>query len=413
MHIDEDIKIIAAAFDRRSQETKKLQQQGGFYVNWETFEEKESNTVATTASSQIKKASQSSTKKQVAVDTHAVQEAVWSLSLMNENAKFQRKYAEWQQKQALHLDEDKQAKPHLLIPLAPNVAFVRSTPKAIRATANLTRSATLAEALVRIFFSPSFAEEWNSLGSLATKGATNALVQNSKPNSSLLIDIVGVDHVECSSTEKIKRTFSPLVKWLASNNNMKYTTVHFRLVGRELMVPSQLKNKVINLLEPEGTSVALRRASATCHSALYHEFLEASKDAPSSPRSQSDNSSTTPDLVVAFNAGIWGYEEWETTIQYLAQSCSKESQRPCLNDAVPFVVTAYTLSECQEDYNTIEKATTLGEDGRGSIDIPAYRARVLWEPQENPYGSKVIRETRSSAAEYRENACWQAWLLGD
>jgi hypothetical protein len=65
------------------------------------------------------------------------------------------------------------------------------------------------------------------------------------------------------------------------------------------------------------------------------------------------------------------------------------------------VSTAYTLEECQEDFEVIEAAVK----GKG-------RSKVLWDAQVNPFGSKMIRETKSRSSEYRENAAWQAWLLG-
>ena len=80
--------------------------------------------------------------------------------------------------------------------------------------------------------------------------------------------------------------------------------------------------------------------------------------------------------------------------------------------AVPFVITAYTLSECCEDYRVISNAIGASDDDTKEPSHPS-RATPLWEPEKNPFGSHIVRETKSSNDEYRENSAWQAWLLGD
>eukprot|EP00536_Pseudo-nitzschia_multiseries_P004164 jgi/Psemu1/302388/fgenesh1_kg.68_\ len=81
-----------------------------------------------------------------------------------------------------------------------------------------------------------------------------------------------------------------------------------------------------------------------------------------------------PDLAIAYNAGIWGYQEWATTIQYLAkltassspmtttatttttttkESVTETDGRDCDHRGIPMVITAYTLDECQEDQEVI------------------------------------------------------------
>jgi len=136
----------------------------------------------------------------------------------------------------------------------------------------------------------------------------------------------------------------------------------------------------------------------------------------------------TSDLTLAFNAGIWGYEEWGTTIRYLAQQ----------QGATSFVITAYTFEECEGDKEVILQTTALSDNtsarstllvesddaekkqnpltsghvGSNNTDSISCRAEILWESEENPFRSEVIRETKFSNQKNRENSCWQAWLLG-
>ena len=170
------------------------------------------------------------------------------------------------------------------------------------------------------------------------------------------------------------------------------------------------------------------KATATCHSGVYHEFLEEMCKGDVNKGVLGDSGDKrVPDLAVAFNAGIWGYREWAETIQYLAlknyavteAASTKSKTRGC--GGLPMVITAYTLDECQEDQEVISQSITgsgtdTSEETVVNVEVSkpsdSYQAEILWESEPNPFGSKVVRETKGSTQEYRENACWQAWLLG-
>ena len=91
-----------------------------------------------------------------------------------------------------------------------------------------------------------------------------------------------------------------------------------------------------------------------------------------------------PDLCVAYNAGIWGYESWDCTVK--------------LMKGVTFLVTSYTVEEGEDDYERV-KELRGGEGG------------CVLEPEENFYGSGEERRTESKkeGRVYKENKCWQIW----
>lgn len=317
---DDDLHIIAAAFDEGKIEKSTHENTATFAVDWN--------------SAQLSNLSHSDVK----VDTDAVKKAVKEISL-NSEAPFQQKFAAWQKCQK-----------HDIIPQTPYKAFQRSTVKAIAATAALSRSATIAEALLRLH-------------------QENLLVTNT--SKSIIIDVVGVDFVECESIETVQATFRPVVRWLGAWKAFDYEMIKLRLIGRDLS--STISSDPIDLLTPQIPS-KFAKAQATCHSGIYHQWYAENSEVPS--------------LIIAFNAGIWGYKEWADTIQFLS-ACVSE---------LPMVITAYTLDEAQEDMEVIQHAVS------GT-------SKVLWEAEENVFGSKVVRETKSSSNEYRENSGWQAWLL--
>jgi len=335
---------------------------------------KTTTTTTTTATAE------SSTKKEVPnIDTVAVRKAVDGII---SNTTLAEKLQQWQhekeEKRQSKKQQEQQQYQHGIIPTAPLKAFARHTPKAVQATANLSRAATIAEALVRL--SP-------------------PLMETCKEH--LSIHVVGADHVECSSSERILQFFGPLARWLGSTSS-SFCPTHLSLTLVGPNVPSGVASPV-NLLESDETreSQSLQSAEINCHTATYHDWLaEQLKNNKESNESQ-HGEKVLPDLVVCYNAGIWGYNEWKPTIRYLVQ----------LPVPINFVVTSYTIEEAEDDFDVIEQVIEE-ESKQSSADINK-KNHTLWGPEVNPFASKKKRETVSAlqGREYRENAAWQAWRL--
>ncbi|CAB9525021.1 expressed unknown protein [Seminavis robusta] len=288
------------------------------------------------------------------IDAAKIQQAMSGI-----NAKQGDKLQKWQEEQQTKKKAHKQKQQqHGIIPPTPLKAFHKTTPKAIAATANLSRAATIAECLERL---------------------SHLL----KCQDVLTIHIVGADHVEC---DRIGTHFNPLARWINDNLYAPKNLV-LCLVGPN--VPASTKAP-INLLSSNKPLPRQRllSAQATCHSASYHDWLE------------EQESDRLPDLMVCFNAGIWGYEEWKPTIRCLAE---KKLQ-------APFVVTSYTLEEAEDDFDVMEEII-VGGDAKKDADQKSPTKALLWGPEVNPFASKQKRETATAVEgrDYRENHAWQAW----
>jgi hypothetical protein len=109
---------------------------------------------------------------------------------------------------------------------------------------------------------------------------------------------------------------------------------------------------------------------------------------------------------MAFNAGIWGYNEWVPTLEALCR----------WKHAVPFVVTAYTIEEAEDDAEVMETtilSTSPSNTSTGIHDSKELLDRKrLWSAEPNPFASKQERETASAAKgrHYFENGAWLAGL---
>jgi len=242
------------------------------------------------------------------------------------DAKLSQRYQEWQQ--TLPPDQ------HDIVPSAPLTALRKTTAKARQATFNLSRSATTAHALHRL-----------------------QILQPKRKH--LLLHMLGVDHVETNSVGQIRATFGPLVRWLAASP-ISPESIEIILIG-----PNVVQQPIVDLLPNMQTP--LKKATVTCHLGACHEL----------------NFEKAPQLAVAFNAGIWGYDESIPTFDKLKGTV--------------FVVTAYTLEEAEDDAAVLEQQPL---------------SQCVWKAEANPFGSNWKRETKSIQNRiYRENAAWQAWNM--
>jgi hypothetical protein len=174
------------------------------------------------------------------------------------------------------------------------------------ATAQYSLSATLAEALRRLDL---------------LRGRSQ----------SLRIHVVSCDAVECAAPSA---TFGPLVRWLGEYVECP-GSLHLDLIGPNIPTSyrSSFITPVTDLLlsvHPDTTSTAataslpsssrLRTATVQCHATLYHDFIAAARHRWHHKDDDPDGNTTAddpppPDLIVAFNAGVWGYDDWRPCLE--------------------------------------------------------------------------------------------------
>ena len=282
------------------------------------------------------------------IDTDAVRRAVGAIRL--NDSKLNENYASWEAQQKAKIVIA--PKTHALIPQPSLTLFRKRNPSAIPSTATLSRAATIADALVKL--------------TLLTG------------QDFLQIDVLGCDHVECSSERRLRQLFDPLICWISEYGEKCPKALQLHLIGPNVPVAAPRHVELV-------ASGRLEKADLFCHPCVYQD------------RKRSDRFAQ---LLISFNAGIWGYNEWRPTLQHLAH----------LRQNVFFVVTAYTLEEADEDADVIQDEVSRA--WRVSKEDLASSA-CIWAPQANAFASKQARETLTAAPGrcYRENAAWQAWRL--
>jgi hypothetical protein len=309
---------------------------------------------------------------------------------------------------------------HPIIPHKALLAFQRLTKKAQFTTANWTRSATLAEAISRIF-----------LGKERDCVLHDPQEQEQGQHQDdlyFVIHCIGADHVECQSRENIVNMFQPIVKWIhgyqpnlfeekgtkqPENTSSFEVARHLRieLLGPNVPLHSQ-DFGVMNLL-PNNVPGKLESATVICKNCMYHDYIVEmmTENKKNHHHHRRHGHYHYPSMIIAYNAGIWGYTDWHPTLKSL---CNMN----IMTRPVPFVITAYTIYEAEDDAQVLDEV--LQEEWKAStshngIMIPTAmdaKSRCLWSAELNPYASRVVRETKSSDNIYHENGAWQAYLMG-
>lgn len=123
------------------------------------------------------------------------------------------------------------------------------------------------------------------------------------------------------------------------------------------------------------------------------------------------------DLLVCFNAGLWGYTDWIPTLKLIY-----------LLNISQVVITSYTFYEAEDDYDIIEQYCQYDEQFLSSLFFSSFssssseisesiRTRKLkwnFEPEENIYKlNKHITKISApvTSTDYYENNFWQSFSI--
>lgn len=95
-----------------------------------------------------------------------------------------------------------------------------------------------------------------------------------------------------------------------------------------------------------------------------------------------------PDLVIAFQPGIWGYATWEPSVR-------------CRLDASPFVFTSYNAEEAELDFDSLQDMAFSAE----------HWARPGWAPEQNPCAAATARACKIHQGIFLTEQHWWQCLV--
>eukprot|EP00930_Biecheleria_cincta_P082298 TRINITY_DN72057_c0_g1_i1.p1 TRINITY_DN72057_c0_g1~~TRINITY_DN72057_c0_g1_i1.p1 ORF type:complete len:277 (-),score=34.29 TRINITY_DN72057_c0_g1_i1:36-803(-) len=191
--------------------------------------------------------------------------------------------------------------------------------------------------------------------------------------SSLLLHVAGAEwRGEGGTCGEVCSIFDELFNSLASAG---VVCLRMALVG-----PSALQQTAETASQPVGKNsiVVYGRCKVEIShlSKLYHEACF------------DDAAWCCPDLVIAFQPGIWGYDSWEHTVK----KCL-DASRPA-----PLVLTSYNAEEADLDWGSLE-----------DMGFPELHWRSPgWPPEENPCAASTARPCKvNKGNSLKEQHWWQ------
>ncbi len=182
-----------------------------------------------------------------------------------------------------------------------------------------------------------------------------------------VIHIVGAEENEVYglNEEILARKYSRLFDYFVQNN---VNRLHLVFIGP-------------NVILPDSHHIALKHGQMSvqvdAYSQLYHEYYTTHDD--------------KPNLVVLFNAGVWGYTDWLPTLAILDRFQSD----------VYILITSFTMEEADDDDDTIVEYFSTHKNSK-TIEF-------LWKPELNQHHTSLEYE-RGHALDlnrkYIDNMYW-------
>ena len=192
-------------------------------------------------------------------------------------------------------------------------------------------------------------------------------------NAVLRCHVIGSDHHEGSNLRDTAAVFAPLCALL---RNGPWSELHLLLCGPNC-APSDVSLETWHSVPPppqpiQGVEAGTPALRVYYSQRVYDECLSAH---------------TPPQLALAFNAGIWGYDSWGESVQALLRTGS------------PLVITSYNSLEAEDDEDTLQ---AMHESSQW---------QWLWRPCPNPWGS-LAQEVRAVVQNAQfENSATQCLTL--
>ena len=205
------------------------------------------------------------------------------------------------------------------------------------------------------------------------------------PNSTVTLDIIGAEDVECGHVSRISEFTKRIEADLASQLEWKNLIVRF--IGPSVPISKAASFQHVPQSEKGCEFYSIASVSVVKMRCGYEELSSVAADVSeqkSADPSVVDAINAQPTCCFAFNAGIWGYPSWQPAISAMAEN------------EVPCIITAYSLEESEDDEDTLRE-----------FKETAKQFSCVWEAEENPGRSTALaRKCPTTGRSLFENAAW-------
>jgi hypothetical protein len=219
--------------------------------------------------------------------------------------------------------------------------------------------------------------------------STIAINNDSKTHAiQICIHFLGCDVIgEGSTAKETYRIFRPLLSGLSEAFNNYNVEVTLLLNG----INFNMEEKYVNIMKEDigEEKTGVENVTLVYCPGMYHESTLAQ--------------SYPPDILLAFNAGLWGYDDWVPTLNYILLDSTSQ-----LN-AIPLIITSYNKLEAEDDEDVllrILKCDTGEEDEKVSnYDF------CLWGAEKNLHPDEHSRRPSTHEGEFlTDNSYWMCFV---
>ena len=239
------------------------------------------------------------------------------------------------------------------------------------------------------------------------------LTPNCKDATQLCIAVVGTDVVEGDTIESTIASFAPLCTLLAGNpKKSKNRTNQTDQTGQTNQTNPTDQNDssaTTSLLPPSSSSITTLIIVLNGMDLLIPDGV--SEDAswngtinnisltliwcPGKYTKELIRDITPPNLIICFNAGLWGYDTWKETLVWI------------MLDQLPLIITSYTWRESDDDQCIMnEVMNEINKDTENENDKKI--VHWIWRAERNPFGSTVEKESYHKGEILRDNSWWMS-----
>jgi ATP-dependent RNA/DNA helicase IGHMBP2 len=213
--------------------------------------------------------------------------------------------------------------------------------------------------------------------------------RDSAGDKRLVLHCIGCDRIgEGATPNETHKVFRPLVKILAYLHGpdtleevvLLVNGIHLSAGSSETVLPVGHDDGRKN---GGGAQQQQQRLTIQYLPGMYHEAY------PST-------GSPAPDLIVAFNAGVWGYDDWIPTLDFIV---SMPTRPPC-------VITSYNMLEGEDDEDRIENEVGRQE---GKTTQKGF-VKWEWKCEANACCDRGNRRPSLHEGEFLcDNSCWMCF----
>ena len=218
------------------------------------------------------------------------------------------------------------------------------------------------------------------------------------PRTSWCIHVVGTDAVEGDTVDTTVAVFAPLCALLLKDFNVSNVSNVSNVQPKDTMLTLTVVLNGMDLLVPRSIKTSSSSSTSNKWSGIVHGITLVLLWCPGEYTFDLFQANIKPNMIVCFNAGLWGYSTWHPTLLWIVKDAE-----------CPLVVTSYTWKESEDDEEVMnevmqEAIAETKETTKNDEKVICWK----WKSERNPYGSTIKKKSHHADEYLRDNSWWMS-----